>query len=54
MQMKHPGPLKAYVRYSNAQLKDTPKMDELCKKCIILGGVSKAGGEYHVQISNIY
>ena len=49
--MKHPGPLKAYVRYSNAQMKDTLRMDELCKKCIILGGVWKAGGKYQVQIS---
>ena len=52
--MRHPGPLKAYVRYSNTQMKDTPKMNEFCKKCIILGGVSKAGGEYHVQISKAY
>ena len=29
VQMRHPGPLKAYVRYSYAQMKDTPKMDEL-------------------------
>ena len=42
--MRHPGPLKAYVRYSNAQMKDTPKTDELSKKCIVLGGVLKAGG----------
>ena len=52
--MRHPGPLKAYVRNSNAQIKDTTKMDELCKKCITLGGVLKTGGEYYVQISKVY
>ena len=54
VQMRHPGLLKAYVHYSNAQMKDTPKMDEFCKKCIILGGVSKACGEYQIQICKVY
>ena len=52
--MRHAWVFKAYVRYSNAQMQDTPKMDEVCKQCIILGGVSKTGGEYHIQISKSY
>ena len=44
VEMRHPGFLKVYVRYSNAQMKDTPKMDELSKKCIVLGGILKTGG----------
>ena len=31
VEMKHPGSLKAYVHYSKAQMKDTPKMDELVR-----------------------
>ena len=44
VEMRHRGSLKAYVRYSNAQMKDTPKMDELSKKFIVLGRVLKADG----------
>ena len=54
VQMRHPGTLKAYVRNSNAQMKDAPKMNKFYKNYIILGGILKVMGEYHIQISKIY
>ena len=36
------------------QMNDTPKMDELFKKYIVLGGISKAGGGCFVQISKAF
>ena len=54
VQMKHTGPLKAYVRNLNAQIHATPKMDNFSRKCIFLGGVVKVGGGRLVQIPRAF
>ena len=41
IQIKHPGSLKAYVCIFHTQMNGTSMMDELSKKYIILGEVSK-------------
>ena len=54
VQIKHPGSLQAYVHGFHIQMNGTSKMNKLFKKCIVLGGSSKTGGEYYVQISKAY
>ena len=54
VQIKHPGSLKAYMQKFHKQMNDTSRMNKLFEKCIVLGGVSIAHDEYHVQISKTY
>ena len=53
VQMRHPGPLKAYVRNLNTQMNGTTKMDKFAKKYIVLDGVSKVGGGCLVQVPKV-
>ena len=48
VQIRHTGPLKAYVLNLNAPMNITPKIDNFAKKCIFLGEVTKVGGGHFV------